>query len=94
MVKPLSQEMQEKKTGFGKVDRELTCKCREMEGSIGLPSEDTQSYIMLELRWEVGLAIAEICNICKLRLLVSAPRDLQHGEKSAKCSLKKRTRRL
>lgn len=53
--------MHEKKTGFGKVDRELNFKCREMEGSIGLPSEDTQSYIMLELRWEVGPGIADIC---------------------------------
>lgn len=64
-MKPLNQEMHEKK-GFGKVDRELHFKYRETGGSTELPSEDTQSYFMLDLRWEVGPRIAKIYRFVSL----------------------------
>lgn len=65
VVKPLNQEMHEKK-GFGKVDRELNFKYRETGGSMELSSEDTQSYCMVDLRWEVGPRIAKICRFVSL----------------------------
>lgn len=53
VVKPLNQEMHEKKKGVGKVEREFSFKYIKFEAHTGPPSEDTQSYIILDLRGEV-----------------------------------------